>query len=597
MKRGISLHIGLNYVDADVYGGPQTLGGCVNDANDLQSIASKNGYETNILLNEDATALNVLKQIRNTAEKLDNGDIFLLSYSGHGTPVQDTTNDEKDEFDEAWVLYDRLFLDDELSDLWHDFKYGVRIFVISDSCHSATMLKNFVMVNQMLPSNETRNFGGMNAIIDSFDNNVKMKRAFSTEVELQKRLLPAGIGRNVYMANKTNYEEIRYSSKGSNSGDPNASVILISGCQDDQYSYDTGINGVFTSKLIETWNSGNFRGTYDRFHNEVKTKVISEHSDQVPGIMKIGKNTDIFSKNIPFIINAPGWPATAQGNSNSDSSSGISGADTSNDSAGSSSSHNNGLLSTPSLPSITVPSVWNVNNGVPEFSINKGSNEYYYLEIVNDELLFNYNYYFANGNSNNSFFTWNDTTVNNRLTSSSFKIPIHIWNKLKNNDELIIRIGSTSSSGSAWDNHLSGAELATMEITNLVSNLNGSSPNSGLPTSSGSTSTNNSETGGTSNGNNNEGGSTYELQSSVGPTYPNRRKDVLMVQELLNLVSRENGGPSSTLIEDGKFGTNTKNSIRRFQRINDLNKTSFIEPGDTTFILLKIKSGVARICK
>ena len=47
--------------------------------------------------------------------------------------------EETDQLDETWVLYDRQLLDDELYDLWCRFAPGVRILMISDSCHSGTV--------------------------------------------------------------------------------------------------------------------------------------------------------------------------------------------------------------------------------------------------------------------------------------------------------------------------------------------------------------------------------------------------------------------------------------------------------------------------
>jgi len=41
--------------------------------------------------------------------------------------------------DETWVLYDRQLVDDELYKIWSKFKPGVRILVLSDSCHSGTV--------------------------------------------------------------------------------------------------------------------------------------------------------------------------------------------------------------------------------------------------------------------------------------------------------------------------------------------------------------------------------------------------------------------------------------------------------------------------
>ena len=55
--------------------------------------------------------------------------------------MPDPDNEESDRRDETWVLYDRQLLDDELFALWSKFKPGVRIFVLSDSCHSGSVTR------------------------------------------------------------------------------------------------------------------------------------------------------------------------------------------------------------------------------------------------------------------------------------------------------------------------------------------------------------------------------------------------------------------------------------------------------------------------
>ena len=57
----------------------------------------------------------------------------MLSYSGHGGQLPDLNDDEPDQEDETWCLYDGQVVDDELSELYSHFKQGVRILVLSDS--------------------------------------------------------------------------------------------------------------------------------------------------------------------------------------------------------------------------------------------------------------------------------------------------------------------------------------------------------------------------------------------------------------------------------------------------------------------------------
>jgi peptidoglycan hydrolase-like protein with peptidoglycan-binding domain len=86
-----------------------------------------------------------------------------------------------------------------------------------------------------------------------------------------------------------------------------------------------------------------------------------------------------------------------------------------------------------------------------------------------------------------------------------------------------------------------------------------------------------------------------QISDSVGFRGENKYNDVLLVQSKLNLVPISEGGPSIPLVEDGLYGSKTRNAITRFQREQDLTSSGKIEPGDTTFILLKLKSGTVRI--
>ena len=141
MARGISFHVGLNAVDPDHYDGwDGALTACEFDANDMESLALSRGFETTKLLTPNATAEAVTKAIEGAASELEPGDVFFISYSGHGGQVPDTNGEgESDSSDETWLAYDRQIVDDELYELWAKFKPGVRIIVLSDSCHSGSV--------------------------------------------------------------------------------------------------------------------------------------------------------------------------------------------------------------------------------------------------------------------------------------------------------------------------------------------------------------------------------------------------------------------------------------------------------------------------
>jgi len=88
-----------------------------------------------------ADATQVIAGLDQAAKDLATGDIFFLTYSGHGGQLPDKNGDEPDGQDETWCLYDGQLVDDELYAKWAKFKPGVRIFVLSDSCHSGSVVK------------------------------------------------------------------------------------------------------------------------------------------------------------------------------------------------------------------------------------------------------------------------------------------------------------------------------------------------------------------------------------------------------------------------------------------------------------------------
>ena len=150
-RRRQSLHIGVNQVDPAHYDGwDGKLGGCENDAATMRDIATRDGFTTKTLLTRHATAANVLAEISSAARQLVAGDVFLLTYAGHGAQVPNVSGDnEIDEQDETVVLYDRMLIDDEFDQAFSGFAAGVDIVMLSDSCHSGTVSRAFFTRDQV----------------------------------------------------------------------------------------------------------------------------------------------------------------------------------------------------------------------------------------------------------------------------------------------------------------------------------------------------------------------------------------------------------------------------------------------------------------
>jgi hypothetical protein len=278
MTTGISLNIGLNRVDPAHYQGwSGPLAACEADANDMKAIATSKGFRSKALLTAAATRQTVSTEIRTAAGQLQAGDIFLLSYSGHGGQLPDRNGDETDQQDETWCLYDGQLVDDEIYSMLAQFRAGVRVLVFSDSCHSGTVVKMAYYT---------------------------ARRAFSFHSDPGNstvyRLMPNDVAFRVYNANKALYDPILNDASIANArSQVNASVLLISGCQDNQLSADGTFNGLFTGTLIRTWATGAFTGTYQELHKAIVRKMPP---DQTPNYYTVGTSNPVFETQPAFTV-------------------------------------------------------------------------------------------------------------------------------------------------------------------------------------------------------------------------------------------------------------------------------------------------------
>jgi hypothetical protein len=273
---GWSLHIGLNAVSPAAYAGwSGDLAACEFDAEDMTAIAASRGLKATTLLTKAGTRKNVLAAMRKAAKALKAGDFFFLSYSGHGGQVPDTNADEPDRQDETWCLFDGQLLDDELYYELSRFAVGVRILVLSDSCHSGTV--------------------------------TRAGPTLAVPAGTRARLMPPSVASRVYGQNQAFYDNLQADLAKAAGGlaDPDAAiaqvvvsqrrigivkqfkpaVILISGCQDNQVALDGAHNGAFTEQLLAVWNHGRFAGSYASLHQRVRARLPPTQS---PNLFTLG---------------------------------------------------------------------------------------------------------------------------------------------------------------------------------------------------------------------------------------------------------------------------------------------------------------------
>ncbi len=277
MTKGLALAIGLNAVDPEHYSGwSGELNACEADAEDMTSIGTSRGFQVTTLMTKDATRVNVLDALSKAAKELKAGDIFLLSYSGHGGQLPDMNGDEIDAADETWCLYDGELVDDELYAQLSTFAKGVRILVFSDSCHSGTVTKMayYSRINAPNPSDGTQ--------------------------AVRYRAMPKDIALRVYRKNRDFYNKILEDPKIKEAKDAvKASVLLLSGCQDNQFSSDGVANGLFTSQLLAVWREGAFKGNYKKFHRDILSRMPP---DQTPNYYRTGVKDAKFEAQTPFTV-------------------------------------------------------------------------------------------------------------------------------------------------------------------------------------------------------------------------------------------------------------------------------------------------------
>lgn len=142
------LLVGINDYAPVGPGGPD-LRGCVNDVRDawdtfvnVLQIAPPIPRYARVLTDGRATRDNITTGLRWLLTPMAGVDRLVFYYSGHGSWVVDTDQDEPDGRDETICPHDfataGMIIDDEFRKLFSTLKPGITLEVIFDSCHSGS---------------------------------------------------------------------------------------------------------------------------------------------------------------------------------------------------------------------------------------------------------------------------------------------------------------------------------------------------------------------------------------------------------------------------------------------------------------------------
>jgi metacaspase-1 len=245
-----ALCIGINN-----YPGTQNdLNGCVNDAEDWAKELAKRGFGVTTLLDKQATKQAISEGMQAVIAEAKSGDPVVITYSGHGTWEADEDGDEPDLRDEALCPYDLgagPLLDDTLYEIFSERARGVRLVFISDSCHS----------------------GSVNRYFNDRDEPRRIRFLAPEE----------------YPKNKDRLRSLRTLERAPVRAGSRGSALLLSGCQDIEYSYDAYFgsrpNGAFTRAALDTLKKLPDGGTYRDWYKLIRTRLPSSAYPQTPRIV------------------------------------------------------------------------------------------------------------------------------------------------------------------------------------------------------------------------------------------------------------------------------------------------------------------------
>jgi metacaspase-1 len=246
-----ALCVGIN----DYPGTNSDLSGCVNDANDWAAALKVRKYDTLVLLDKKATRKGIVEALEDLLGGAKPGDSLVFTYSGHGSWLPDDNGDEPDGRDEMLCPYDinkeQYLMDDDLVRIFDKKPSDVRLYFISDSCHSGSVAKfapdplaskHRMPKIRMLPPLE-----------------------FVKDVSLRERI-PLAMRAPV-------------SSKGEK-----YTALLLSGCKDVEFSYDADFdgrpNGALTRTAIEALKKK--PKTPQDWHAEIRRRLPSQMYPQTP---------------------------------------------------------------------------------------------------------------------------------------------------------------------------------------------------------------------------------------------------------------------------------------------------------------------------
>ena len=232
------------------------LHGCVNDDKGWATLLREHydfpASDVRLLLDRQATKAKIHRALGDLLAGSKRGDVLVFTNSSHGTYRADASGDES-LYDEAMCPYDcetELLVDDELRELFGGLGDGVRLTVISDSCHSGSVTREPPMLT---PDHRRKRYVDPVAL---------GRRALS---DVRRRARPR---------------------RESEVPEADMNEVLLSGCRADQYSFDAKFgrrfHGAMTHTALATIAAADHRITWAQLHRHLVPALRDANYDQEP---------------------------------------------------------------------------------------------------------------------------------------------------------------------------------------------------------------------------------------------------------------------------------------------------------------------------
>lgn len=202
------------------------------------------------------TSAQIMDHVENLCRDRQPGDEVIFTYSGHGTQVWDKNSEERDKKDEAIVSSGiEVITDDMLKTVFSKLPHGVKAVAVIDACHSGTLFdgKNVVVSGNKV--DDATVYGSIKSSTGSANIGEKYLASRFLDPKDIAGILSEKYGKTV----QPNLQSIReahgerdHGKAWSFGGTMTENVCaLVSGCQANEFSYETMINGTRNGFL--TW--------------------------------------------------------------------------------------------------------------------------------------------------------------------------------------------------------------------------------------------------------------------------------------------------------------------------------------------------------